>query len=197
VFAHAQVLFFVILSVAEWASPFGIGNGVAVVWFALEILLTAVCMFTLKTKVLEADWAGTKLLDNPLGNGVRFISSKIGDITRVLIGAIAAIVVGLVIKNGGEAPDPEVMTWLAFPGKLWLNGLKVKQENNISKSKCTQHTHMHTHVCPHEIAFLFFLAAHRHAHDLCQYRDFRCEPQDAPGRSQTRFVFFRRLCCLP
>jgi hypothetical protein len=126
VFAHAQVLFFVILSVAEWASPFGIGNGIAVVWFALEILLTAVCMFTLKTKVLEADWAGTKLLDNPLGNGARFISSKIGDITKVLIGAIAAIVVGLVIKNGGEAPDPEVMTWLAFPGKLWLNGLKVQ-----------------------------------------------------------------------
>lgn len=96
------------------------------VWFALEIVLTAACMFTLKTKVLTGDFTGNKLLDNPLGNGIRFISSKIGDITKVLIGAIAAVVVGLVIKNSDTPPPKELMSWLAFPGKLWLNGLKVR-----------------------------------------------------------------------
>ena len=35
---YDQVLFFVILTIAEEASPFGV-TGLAVVWFALEVLL--------------------------------------------------------------------------------------------------------------------------------------------------------------
>lgn len=53
----------------------------------------------------------------------------LGDIGRVLLASVLAFAVGMIIRSvmieGEDKSFDDFMLWLEFPGKMWLNGLKL------------------------------------------------------------------------